>query len=217
MKNKKWVISFLALLFVLLSAPAASAHVTLHPEESSTDAWEKYSVRVPVEKDNNTVKLELQVPDEVDLANVMPKESWDYELEKDEDDAITSVTWEATDDGIGPNEFTEFYIVAANPSESTDVSWNAYQTYEDDSIVEWDGEPDAEEPAAVTEIVEGDAEAQHGDDDESNSGENATEDESANESTDESSATSGSNNWLPIVLAAVAILLALISLFRKRT
>src|SRR5699024_3446456 len=208
MLNKKWMIPLIAgLLFTFLMIATASAHVTLHPEESSTDAWEKYSVRVPVEKDMNTTEVELEVPEEVDLVNVMPTDGWDYELEKDEDDVITSVTWQATEDGIGPNEFTEFQCVAANPSEATEVSWNAYQTYEGDAVVEWDGDPDAEEPASVPEVVEGDADAQHGE----------GEDEAASGDTETSDTASGDNNWLPIILSFAALLIALISLFRKRT
>lgn len=208
MHNKKWMIPLVALLVLFLTAPTVSAHVTLHPEESSTDAWEKYSVRVPVEKDMNTTELKLEVPDEVDLVNVMPKDGWDYELEKDENDTITSVTWEETDGGIGPNEFDEFYFVAANPSKPTKVGWNAYQTYEDGSVVEWDGESDAEEPASVTKVVDGDAEAEHDD--------NIAEDTETNDDSEDNTA-SGINGWLPITLAGLALLLAIISLFRKRT
>lgn len=213
MNIKKWTTSLIALILIFAFATVVSAHVTVHPEESSTDAWEKYSVRIPVEKDMNTTEVELKVPEGIDLVNVMPKENWDYELEKDDNDIITAVTWTATDDGIGPNEFTEFYFVAANPSEPGEFSWEAYQTYEDDSVVEWTGDPDADEPASVTEVVEGDAAAQHGENGDTASEKNSN-DTAAGDDTD---SASGSSNWLPITLAAVAILLSLISLFRKRT
>lgn len=212
MKNKYWLVPFLTIFLIFGFVPMVSAHVTLHPEESSTDAWEKYSVRVPVEKDMNTTKLELQVPDEVDLVNIMPKDGWEYDLEKDEDGTITAVTWEATEDGIGPDEFTEFEIVAANPDEPTEASWDAYQTYEDDSVVEWTGDEDAEEPAPITEIVEGDATSQHATEDTDPEGSDSDENDA--EETDGSS--SGTNAWLPIALSGLAILLALISLFRKK-
>lgn len=89
------------------------------------------------------------------------------------------------------------------------MSWEAYQTYEDDSIVEWIGEPDAEEPAAVTEVVEGEAVSQHG-------GEQAATSETTEDGeNNDNSSTSG--NWLPISLAIAAILIGLISLFRKRS
>lgn len=209
MKIINWVVPTIALLIFMVAAPAASAHVTLHPEESSTDAWEKFSVRVPVEKDMNTTEVELKVPEEVDLVNVMPIAGWDYELEKDDDGVITSVTWEETDGGIGPNEFTEFEIVASNPSDEMEVSWDAYQTYEDDSVVEWDGAPDSDEPAPVTEVVEGDATAQHDESEE-------TDVDNNQESNDSDTDASGSNNWIPIALSSLALLLALISLFRKK-
>lgn len=212
MKYKKWIIPLIVLLLMFLATPTALAHVTVHPEESSTDAWEKYSVRIPVEKDINTTEVELKVPEGINFVNVMPVDDWDYEFEKDEDENIMGVTWTATDEGIGPNEFAEFFFVAANPSESGEFSWDAFQTYEDDSVVEWTGDPDADEPASVTEVVEGDATAQHDGDESSNPDETVTDDEG----TDEGSATSGSTDWLPIALAAFAILLALISLFRKR-
>lgn len=213
MIHKKWAIPFIALLFLFLAAPVVSAHVTVHPEESSTDAWEKYSVRIPVEKDMNTTEVELKAPEGINIVSVMPDANWDYELEQDEDENISAITWTATDDGIGPNEFIEFYFVAANPSETGEFSWDAFQTYEDDSVVEWDGEPDAEEPASVTKVVEGDANAQH--DDETEESPESTEKEADN--IDNGNDTTGSNNWLPISLAGVAILLALISLFRKRS
>lgn len=209
MIHKKWAIPFIALLFLFLATPVASAHVTLHPEESSTDAWEKYSVRIPVEKESNTTKVELKVPEGINLVSVMPKEDWDYELEQDENENITSVTWTAKEDGVGPNEFTEFYFIAANPSEAGEFSWEAFQTYDDGSVVDWDGEPDAEEPASVTKVVEGGAVAQHDSDTDETPGANQEDTGNVND-------TSGSNNWLPITLSGAAILLALISLFRKR-
>lgn len=211
MKNKIWIISLMAMLIIFVTAPIASAHVTVHPSESSTDAWERYSVRIPVEKDIHTTEIELKIPDGINFVNVMPVENWDYEFDKDENENISSVKWTATDDGIGPNEFDEFFFVASNPGEPGEFSWEAFQTYEDDSVVEWIGEPDADEPASVTNVVEGDAAAQHGDDDASDSNDTTQEEETVTKGN-----SSGGNNWLAITLSAVAVVIALISLFRKR-
>src|SRR5699024_6853441 len=122
MKIINWVVPTIALLIFMVAAPAASAHVTLHPEESSTDAWEKFSVRVPVEKDMNTTEVELKVSEEVDLVNVMPIAGWDYELEKDDDGYITTVTCQETDGSKNSNEFKEIEIVGDNPSDEMEVS-----------------------------------------------------------------------------------------------
>ncbi|MFF2754706.1 YcnI family protein [Psychrobacillus sp. NPDC058041] len=201
MKNKKWMAPIIALLFIFLIAPIAEAHVTVRPGESSTNAWEKYSVRVPVEKDINTTKIELRVPKGINLVSVMPVDNWDYKFEKDANDIITSVTWTAANGGgIKPNEFMEFYFIASNPSEPGEFSWEALQTYEDGSVVEWTGAPGTDEPASVTKVVVAGAVG-------------ATE--NAHEESSES-ITSGSVSWLPITLSSVAILLALIGLFRKK-
>src|SRR5699024_6495154 len=111
------------------------------------------------------------------------------------------------------NDVLVLSVLADKSSESGELSWDAFHTYEDASVVEWDGEPDAEEPASVTKVVEGDATAQH--DDETEESPESTEEEANN--TDNGNDATGSNNWLPISLAGVAILLALISLFRKRS
>lgn len=199
----------MAVIFLLAIAPIAEAHVTVHPSESSTNAYEKYTVRIPVEKDAHTTKVELEVPDGINLISVQPMEDWDYQLKKDDNDMITSVTWTAADKGIGPNEFIEFPFIAANPSEPGEFSWKAYQTYDDGSVVEWNGAPDADEPASVTKVVKGDAVSPHGN--------NTAGTDTAHETADDQQTSgSGTSSWLPVILSVVAILLALISLFRKR-
>lgn len=195
--------SVLLVVFVMFAmVPIAEAHVTVHPTESSTNAYEKYSVRIPVEKDINTTKVELQVPDGVDLVSVLPMDTWDYELKKDQDDRIKSVTWTANNGGIKPNEFVEFSFIGANPGEPGELSWDALQTYEDDSVVEWTGSSDSEEPASVTTVTEGNEVAPHGDNTSSDEGETAQQ--------------GSSSNWIPIVISSVALLLAIISIFRKK-
>ncbi|MBY7145064.1 YcnI family protein [Virgibacillus sp. NKC19-3] len=210
LKKERWMVPLLTVAFLFLMTSVVDAHVTVDPSESTTNAYEKYTVRVPVEKDINTTEVTLEIPEDVDFVSILPMAEWDYELERGEDEQITSVTWSASDEGIAPNEFIEFAFIGANPSESGEVSWKALQTYEDDSVVEWVGPPDSEEPASVTTIEEGDAVAPHGDSDETSSSETEQEDV-------QQTSESGSANWVPILLSAVAVLLALISLFRKRT
>lgn len=181
-------------LFVVFS-PVSEAHVTVNPSESAPNAYVKYGVRVPVEKDINTTKLTLRIPDGINLISVQPVVDWDYDVEKNDSDQIIAVNWVANSGGIGPNEFTEFNFIAVNPGDAGDFSWEALQTYEDGSLVEWIDPPGSEEPASVTSVV-------------------TSSDDS---STDSSNKTdSASTPWLPISLAGVAILLSLIGLFRKK-
>ncbi|GGA87448.1 Uncharacterized protein conserved in bacteria [Staphylococcus muscae] len=44
------------------SVGVAEAHVTLNPQVSEPGSYEEYNVRVPVERNDQTVKLELEVP-----------------------------------------------------------------------------------------------------------------------------------------------------------
>lgn len=50
-------------------------------------------------------------------------------------------------------QFQRFSFIAKNPSEEGEIAWNAYQYYEDGSIVEWVGAEDSETPHATTKIV----------------------------------------------------------------
>ncbi|WP_312859716.1 DUF1775 domain-containing protein [Peribacillus huizhouensis] len=38
--------------------------------------------------------------------------------------------------------------------DSKEIVWKAYQTYQDGSVVEWVGAPDAEKPASVTVVTQ---------------------------------------------------------------
>ena len=109
-------------------------------------------MRVPVEQDNNTVKVELNVPKGVNVANVAPVEGFKHQFKKDKKGNITKITWKATGKGIGPNEFIEFPIVAANPEDEGTFKWKAYQTYDNGDVVKWTGKENSEHPAPTTTV-----------------------------------------------------------------
>jgi MYXO-CTERM domain-containing protein len=77
---------------------------------------------------------------------------WQYEFEKDSG-LIKAITWSGGK--IKPEEFQEFAFQAKTPKDTGEFAWKAYQTYEDGSVVEWTGPPDAEEPASVVRIASG--------------------------------------------------------------
>lgn len=56
--------------------------MTLNPNQSEPGSYDKYDVRVPVEQDNNTVKVELNVPKGVNVANVAPVEGFKHQFKK---------------------------------------------------------------------------------------------------------------------------------------
>lgn len=210
-KKKTWMAALAALFAFILIAPVAEAHVTVWPQESATNAYEKYTVRVPVEKDINTTEVNLEIPEGVDVISVLPMPTWDYEVEKNADERITHVIWKANDGGIGPFEFIEFAFVGVNPDEPGEVSWKALQTYEDGSVVEWVGPPDSAEPASVTTIT---SESTVASDEGNGTATAAANAEPQGEMV--AGTASGGSNWLPTLLASLALLLSVISLLRKR-
>jgi len=137
-------------LLTLALAGTSWAHVVVTPEEVSAEDYEALTVSVPTEKDVPTTKVRVEVPDGFTVSGVQPVPGWDYEFEEDSG-LITSVTWSGGE--IGPREFQQFLLSAQAPEEEGEYPWRAFQTYEDGSVVEWTGPPDAEEPASVVEVA----------------------------------------------------------------
>ena len=77
---------------------------------------------------------------------------WEHAFEE-EGGVVTAVTFSCGE--IRPREFQQFLIQAQAPEEPGEYPWEAIQTYQDGSVVEWTGPPDAEEPASVVEVVAG--------------------------------------------------------------
>jgi len=207
MKWTKWMSSVLVAGAVLTLATAAQAHVNVYPKETATGAYEKYTVRVPVEKDVNTTKVKLEFPAGVKVSTVQPIPGWSYEFEKDKDGRNTALVWTATDGGIKAHEFMEFAFVGANPKEEGSLAWKAYQTYADGEVVEWTGDKDSKTPASVTTVKVGVGEAGH------DQGEAQTP---AAAPAQETASSAGSSNTLPLVLSGLALLISIVGLFRKK-
>ncbi len=210
MNMKKWMSSVLVAGAVLTLATAAQAHVNVYPKETTTGSYEKYTVRVPVEKDVNTVKVKLEFPAGVKVNTVQPVPGWSYEFEKDKDGVNTALVWTATNGGIKAHEFMEFAFVGANPKEEGTLAWKAYQTYADGEVVEWTGDKDAKTPASVTTVKAGVGEAGH------DHGHGAAEATTPAPATSLAAASAGTSNTLPLVLSGLALLLSIVGLFRKK-
>ncbi|TVY06942.1 YcnI family protein [Paenibacillus cremeus] len=139
-------------MFMLLFAGVASAHVTVQPQQTTQGTYEVFNVRVPTEKDIPTVKIEVKIPAEVTISRFEPKSDWKYDLTKDSSGKITSVTWSATGNGLSSTEFGNFLMNGKVADNATQISWKAYQTYKDGSVVEWVGAEGSDKPASVTKV-----------------------------------------------------------------
>jgi uncharacterized protein len=142
----------------LVLAPAAAAHVTVHPDAVSADSFQRFSIQVPVERDVPTTKLKVQLPEGLVFVSFEPKPGWKRTVTMAklatpvtmEGETITervaSVEWSGGE--IMPGEFDEFIMSAHVPNEpGKELVFPANQTYSNGEVVRWIGAPDADEPA----------------------------------------------------------------------
>jgi uncharacterized protein YcnI len=205
------LLSIIGGLFIF--AGAASAHVTVQPKETAQGKYETFTVKVPSEKaDVKTIKIEVKVPEEVNITRFEPKPGWTYETQKDASGKIISVIWTAEGEGLSSTDFGQFNMNGKVADDATEIVWKAAQTYSDGSIVEWAGEENSDYPSSVTVVSPADASAHgHGTsttDKDTATGENATE---------EGKETNSSNTPLYLSIAAlIASLLSLLISLKKR-
>ena len=149
----------LTLAGALIAVPAASAHVTVNPNEVPVGSFSRFAVRVPNETaDADTTKVTIELPESLSFVSFQPKPGWtrsvttvklDEPVTNDEGETVTeriaTVTWEGGK--IAPGEFDEFGLSAKVPDEAATLVFPATQTYSNGEIVRWIGAPDADTPA----------------------------------------------------------------------
>jgi uncharacterized protein YcnI len=153
--RKPFIAATTAALFL---APAAAAHVTLHPDKVPADSFQRFSFQVPVELNSPTTKVEVKLPVGITSVAVEPKTGWTWKtttvkLAKPvtiEDETITdrvsTITWSGG--RIKPGEFDEFVITAHVPdTPGKTLIMPAVQTYANGKVVHWIGALTADEPA----------------------------------------------------------------------
>ena len=76
-------VSVLAVGITVLMAVSAFAHVRVSPRESTPGTTERYTMRVPTERQSSTVRTELEVPKAVTIVSIAPASGWKIEEKKD--------------------------------------------------------------------------------------------------------------------------------------
>jgi uncharacterized protein YcnI len=207
----KVFLSCFLLLFVF--ANVASAHVVVLPEETTQGAYEVFTVRVPTEKEIPTTKVQVTFSNDVKVSRFEPKPGWKYEITKDANDKITSVTWIATGNGIGATEFEQFNMQGKVSDTAKEIVWKAVQTYKDGSVVEWVGAEDSDSPASVTKVHPKQENTQT--DHHSHHATSPTK-----ENTSETSGQTDNTSNLPLYISLIALVLGIVAIvvsLRKRT
>jgi uncharacterized protein len=159
-----------------LAAPAAAqAHVTLQPNTAKAGAYTRLDVRVPNERDDaSTNKVEVQFPEGFAAASFEPVPGWDVKVAKKQLDTpiqtadgeltegVDTITWTAKSDAdaIPPGAFRDFGLSVQIPGKAGDkLTFKALQTYTGGEIVRWIGAEDADNPAPIVSVTDGEAAA----------------------------------------------------------
>jgi uncharacterized protein len=164
----------LAAATVAVAALPAAAHVSVKPSSAPKGGFEVLSFNVPNEEpDANTVKLEVELPTRYPVAYVstQPMFGWTVSVEKSTlaepvksesgeiTEAVTKITWTATDGGLEPGEFDLFSISAGPlPTKPNKLTFKAIQTYSNGEVVSWiqktvKGAPEPDHPAPTLRLT----------------------------------------------------------------
>jgi periplasmic copper chaperone A len=154
-----------AVIAVLVTPAAASAHVTVNPREAPAGSFTVLNVRVPNERDNKgTVKVDLRLPDGFYFLSYKKVPGWKVKLAREKLDApvdiggfsvseqFTRIVWKGNPKKGGiirPDQFEEFPISVRVPdgTPGDQLVFPAFQTYRGGERVAWTGGPDADEQA----------------------------------------------------------------------
>lgn len=164
-----------AVATVLLTAGAATAHVTVNPSEATQGGYAKLTFRVPNETGNtDTTKVQVFFPKAQPLASVsiQPHPGWSFEVKTEKLDkpitsddgavtrAVSEVVWTADSaaSAIKPGEFDEFNVSAGPLPTAPLMVFKTLQTYSNGDVVRWidpstPGGAETEHPAPVLTLV----------------------------------------------------------------
>jgi uncharacterized protein YcnI len=133
-----------ATVLALLAVPVVFGHIRIYPMQSTFGAREKYTMRVPNERQSPTIRIEGDFPAGLDVYDFEFKPGWKIDFKKDDKGKIVGAFWNGR---IEPYEFVEFGMLAINPKDGNpNMLWKFYQYYEDGFKEEFTAPPDAKMP-----------------------------------------------------------------------
>jgi len=138
--------AILTVSLIMLTATMALAHIRIFPTDSTVGAREKYTMRVPNEKQVASSKVEGEFPVGLQVYDFEFKPGWKIDFKKDAKGNIVGATWTGK---IQPYEFVEFGMLAINPKEDTDLTWKFIQYYDDGTKEEFTGPVGSRLPSPV--------------------------------------------------------------------
>lgn len=139
-----------ALLALTLATGSAQAHVGVTPSQARPATNETFTVRVPNEKDEATVRVRVEFPDGLVVSRFQSKPGWQRQVDRDSAGRIVAVTWSGGQ--IADGEYDDFLLIGRTPSEASKLSFRAFQTYAGGETVEWVDAEGGQRPAAIVEV-----------------------------------------------------------------
>jgi uncharacterized protein YcnI len=131
-------------VLALLAAPVVFGHIRIYPTQSTFGAREKYTMRVPNERQYATIRIEGDFPPGLEVYDFEFKPGWKIDFKKDSNGKIVGAFWNGR---IEPYEFVEFGMLAINPKQGNpNMLWKFYQYYDDGFKEEFTAPPDAQMP-----------------------------------------------------------------------
>ena len=127
-----------------MCAEIASAHIRILPTESVAGTREKYTMRVPNEKQVATIRIEGEFPAAIKIYDFEFKPGWKLDIRKNADGQIVGATWTGT---IQPYEFVEFGMLGINPKQAEPLVFKFVQYYADGRTEEFTGPPGSSYPS----------------------------------------------------------------------
>lgn len=146
----KKIIYFVIAAVLALGAQTVSAHVVVKPTKVGVGTFQTFSVGVPVEKNNATVKVRLVLPDGLKHVTPNVKHGWTIETVKagqGEAAVVKEIIWKWG--AIPAGQRDDFMFSAQVPAEAGTLQWKAYQTYLDGTVVAWE-KSTADQPKDVS-------------------------------------------------------------------
>jgi uncharacterized protein YcnI len=131
----------------LVFATQAFAHIRIAPAQSQQGAREKYTMRVPNEKQVKCIRIEGEFPADVQIYDFEFKPGWKIDFKKDDKGKISGAVWTGT---MMPYEFVEFGMLGINSKTASSLVWKFVQYYDDGSKEEFTGPPGSRLPSPVT-------------------------------------------------------------------
>ncbi len=149
MRLRATIVGGIAVVAIVVAAGSASAHIQVTPTVVAPSDPVLFTVLVPGERDTGTVKVDLKLPPDLIPFSFEDVPGWKRRVVRGGDGAAERIVWTGR---AAPDGLLRFTFLAGTPEQPTTLEWKALQTYAGGYVARWIGTPDADYPAAVTEV-----------------------------------------------------------------